>query len=189
MLAGDATGYVWGQRNERTEVPIENSRDRQTYYGGLNLYNQQFFIKPYPTGNGENTIAFLKDLQAAYPNKKLIILWDNARYHTGKEVKKYLNEVNGGITDEKDRKLNCYHFAPNAPDQNPVEDVWLRGSSRSDPLLGQSGQSLAGAPASDGAFEIAPRGLAALAAGIDDAGEQGHHPRSDPGAGPQTELA
>jgi hypothetical protein len=38
-----------------------------------------------------------------------------------------LNEVNEGITDEKDRKINCYHFAPNAPDQNPVEDVWLRG--------------------------------------------------------------
>ena len=80
MLAGDATGYVWGQRNERTEIPIENSRDRQTYYGGLNLYNQEFFIKPYPTGNGLNTIAFLKDLQAAYPKKKLIILWDNASY-------------------------------------------------------------------------------------------------------------
>ena len=127
LLAGDATGYVWGQRNERTEVPIENSRDRQTYYGGLNLYNQQFFIKPYPTGNGENTIAFLKDLQAAYRNKKLIILWDNASYHKGKEVQKYLNEVNEGITDEKDRKINCYPFAPNAPDQNPVEDVWLRG--------------------------------------------------------------
>ena len=127
LIAGDATGYVWGQRNERTEVPIENSRERQTYYGGLNLYNQQFFIKPYPTGNGENTVAFLKDLQAAYPNKKWIILWDNASYHTGKEVQKYLNEVNEGITDEKDRKINCYPFAPNAPDQNPVEDVWLRG--------------------------------------------------------------
>lgn len=129
LIAGDATGYVWGQRNERTEVPIENSRERQTYYGGLNLYNQQFFIKPYPTGNGENTIAFLKDLQAAYPNKKWIILLDNASYHTGKEVQKYLDEVNEGITNKKDQKINCYPFAPNAPDKNPVEDVWLRGKN------------------------------------------------------------
>ena len=129
LLAGDATGYVWGQRNERTEIPIKNIRDRQTYYGGLNLYNPQFFIKAYPKGNGDYTVSFLKDLQVAYPNKKLIILWDNARYHTGKEVKKYLNQVNKGITDEKDQKITCYHFAPNAPDQNPVEDIWLRGKS------------------------------------------------------------
>ena len=31
--------------------------------------------------------------------------------------------------------------------------------------------------------------MAALAAGVDDAGEQGHHPRADLGAGTQTELA
>ena len=79
--------------------------------------------------NGVNTIAFLKDLQAAYPKKKLIILWDNARYHTGKEVQKYLDEVNEGITNKKDQKINCYPFAPNAPDKNPVEDVWLRGKN------------------------------------------------------------
>ena len=35
--------------------------------------------------------------------------------------------MNEGIIDEKEWKINCYHFAPNAPDQNPVEDVWLRG--------------------------------------------------------------
>lgn len=86
-------------------------------------------MKPYPRGNGDHTVDFLKDLQTAYPNKKLIILWDNARYHRGKKVKKYLNEVNKKMTDEKDYKITCYHFAPNAPDQNPVEDVWLRGKS------------------------------------------------------------
>ncbi len=58
-----------------------------------------------------------------------MIIWDNARYHTGKAVRKYVNTVNEGIADEKDWKINCYHFAPNAPDQNPVEDVWLKGKN------------------------------------------------------------
>ena len=40
LLAGDATGYIWGQHNERTKTPVENDRERQTYYSGLNLYNQ-----------------------------------------------------------------------------------------------------------------------------------------------------
>ena len=127
LLSGDTTGYVWGRRNERTEVPIENAKERQTYYGALNLYNKDFVLRPSDRGNGENTVLFLQHLQALHPDKKLIILWDGARYHQSKEVKKYLDEVNEGIREEKNWKINCLLFAPNAPDQNPVEDVWLRG--------------------------------------------------------------
>ena len=47
---------------------------------------------------------------------------------------------------------------------------------------------MTGAPVDDGAFESAPRGHRALAAGVDDAGEQGHDPRADLDAGAQTEL-
>jgi transposase len=46
-----------------------------------------------------------------------------------KKSNNYLNEINEGITDEKDRIINCYSFTPNAPDQNPVEDVWPRGKN------------------------------------------------------------
>jgi transposase len=68
----------------------------------LNLYNKDFILRPHDRGNGENTVLFLKHLQALNPDKKLIILWDGARYHDGKEVKKYLDEVNEGIIEEKD---------------------------------------------------------------------------------------
>jgi transposase len=123
---GDTTGYVWGRRNEGTEVLIQNAKERQTYYGGLDLYNKTFVVAPYATGNGENTVLFLKHLQAINQDKRLIIIWDGARYHCCKEVKSYLNQVNEGL-EEKDWKITCLLFAPNAPDQNPVEDVWLKG--------------------------------------------------------------
>ena len=125
---GDTIGYVWGRRNERTEVPIENAKQRQTYYGVMNLSNQEVIVTPYERGNGENTVAFMKYLQALYPNKKLIIIWDGASYHDGQEVQAYLSQVNQGL-EEKDWKVTCLLFAPNAPDQNPVEDVWLQGKN------------------------------------------------------------
>jgi len=53
LVSGDTLGYVWGRRNERTEVPIENAQQRQTYYGVMNLDNQEFFLTPYERGNGE----------------------------------------------------------------------------------------------------------------------------------------
>lgn len=128
LLWGDTTGYVWGQRNERTEVPIQNIKDKQTYYGALDLYNKDFVLTPSVKGDGEHTVSFIKHLQALNPDKKLIIIWDGASYHCCDEVKAYLEEANKGC-EEKDWRVTCILFAPNAPDQNPVEDVWLRGKN------------------------------------------------------------
>ena len=126
FLWGDTTGYVWGRRNERTEVPIQNAKARQTYYGVLNLYNKDFILTPFDKGDGENTVFLIKQLQALNEGKKVIIIWDGATYHCCEEVQAYLDKVNRGL-EEKDWKITCMLFAPNAPDQNPVEDGWLRG--------------------------------------------------------------
>jgi transposase len=128
LVSGDTIGCVWGRRNERTEVPIENAKQRQTYYGVMNLYNQEFFLTPHERGNGENTVAFMKYLRALQPDKKIIILWDKASYHHSEEVRTYLNKANQGL-EEKDWTVTCLLFAPNAPDQNPVEEVWLQGKN------------------------------------------------------------
>jgi transposase len=128
LLAGDTIGHAWGRRNERTEVPIENSKQRQTYYGIINLYNREFIFIPYARGNEECTVSFKKDLQTLYPDKKLIMIWDRASYHQGKKVRVYLSQVNQRL-EEKDWKVTCLPFAPNAPDQNPVEEVWLQGKN------------------------------------------------------------
>jgi transposase len=127
-LWGDTTGYGWGRRNETTEVPIQNIKERQTYYGVLNLYNHDFMLAPYDRGDGENTVLFIKQLQALNPDKKLVIIGDGASYHGCEEVRAYLAKVNQGL-EQKDWKITCLLFAPNAPEQNPVEDVWLRGKN------------------------------------------------------------
>jgi len=128
LVWGDTIGYVWGRQNERTEVPITNVKQRQTYYGVMNLYNQEFILSPYEQGNGASTVSFLESLQVLYPDSKFIFLWDGARYHCSEEVQTYLTKVNQGL-DEKDWKVTCILFAPYAPDQNPVEDVWLQGKN------------------------------------------------------------
>ena len=128
LLGGDTTGYVWGRCNERTAVPIQNGKDKQTYYGVLNLYNKDFTLTPFDKGEGENTVLFIEQLQALNKGKQLVIIWDGAKYHCCKEVQAYLDKVNQGL-EEKDWRVTCILFAPNAPDQNPVEDVWLRGKN------------------------------------------------------------
>jgi len=82
---------VWGRRNEKTEVPIQNIKQRQTYYGALNLYHRDFILMPHKGGNGENTVAFIKHLQDLHQDKKLILIWDGASYHRSEKVRTYLN--------------------------------------------------------------------------------------------------
>ncbi len=62
LLWGDICGYVWGKKQERIEVPVINQRQKQTYYGALNLYTHKFLIKPFDQGNSQSTIAFLQYL-------------------------------------------------------------------------------------------------------------------------------
>ena len=121
-------GYVWGTRNERIEITIENERERQTYYGAVDLHDGEFLIRAYDRADSRNTVSFLKHLYKKCKTPKLMIIWDKARYHRYAEMRKYLEEINKGL-DEKDWKITCIFFEPNAPDQNPVEDIWLKGKN------------------------------------------------------------
>lgn len=75
---GDICGYIWGNTKERIEIPVINERQRQTYFGALNYYTQEFLIKPCNKGNSLNTIAFVKDLISQYPKSRIALIWDGA---------------------------------------------------------------------------------------------------------------
>lgn len=125
---GDVCGYVWGQRDHRIEVPLTNARERQTYYGALDVFTGEFLVHPYPAGKGIYTVAYLKWLQSQRPDQRLVLIWDGASYHKYAETRAYLAEVNAGLP-EADWKITCLLFAPHAPEQNPVEDAWLRAKT------------------------------------------------------------
>ena len=128
LLNIDICGYVWGKTNTRIEVPIKNEKDRQTYYGALNYQNQELTIQAYPAGNGTSTVKFIKYLQEKYSGKKIILIWDGASYHRFGEFRDYLAQINNELAPDQWR-VTCVLFAPNAPQQNPIEDVWLQAKN------------------------------------------------------------
>lgn len=127
---GDSTGYVWGRRGKRVEVPMMNERHSKTFYGALNLHSRDFHLQQHDWANMENTVKFLKWLrEEVYPQaKQIFIIWDGASFHKGKLVQEFLQSVNQGLKKSQ-WKLHCLLFAPNAPDQNPVEDCWLKAKN------------------------------------------------------------
>lgn len=108
-------------------LPIENIRERQTYYGALNVLTGWTVIWEAEAGNAEQTVAFLIYLRQCFQGRRMIVLWDGASYHRATLVQDYLWRVNGPACPEPNRRIQLIQFAPYAPAQNPMEDVWLAG--------------------------------------------------------------
>ncbi len=83
---------VFWEKEKRETIKIENERDRQTYYGALNIKTKEFIILPYNSGNGENTVAFVNELKKRHPQEKLMLIWDGASYHRGEKMRELLSE-------------------------------------------------------------------------------------------------
>ncbi len=126
LLWGDASGYGWSRRKERVDIEIKSLKARQTYYGALDYLTKQFVVREYEAGNETNTVAFLQYLQSLYAkDTRLVIVWDGVSYHRSTVVRQKLSQLNGGLAPEQ-WKMTCIRLAPNAPEQNPVEDIWLQ---------------------------------------------------------------
>lgn len=128
LLWGDTCGYVWSLIGKKVCVPMTNERKKQTFYGAVNYHTKEFEVMDYDTANSENTIKFIEHLRVKSCYNKIIIIWDGASYHQFKGIPDYLKQVNAGL-DRNDWKVTLILFAPYAPQQNPVEDIWLQGKN------------------------------------------------------------
>ena len=128
LIWGDACGQAWLKRGEKVSIPMSNFRQRQTYYGAVNVFSGDFFVFPEAKGNSECTIKFLDKLRKVCPAERILMIWDGAAYHRSEDIKEYLKKLNGELPEEN-RKLNLMRFASNAPEQNPAEAVWLKAKT------------------------------------------------------------
>ena len=80
------------------------------------------------SGEVKSTVKFAKHLQNEYKDKRMIFIWDGASYHKFGEFKEFLEEINNW-KKANEWPITCILFALNAPQQNPVEDVWLQGKN------------------------------------------------------------
>ena len=55
----------------------------------------------------------------------MAIFGDGTSHHNSQEFRELLKLINQEKPEEK-WWINCLKFAPNAPEQNPVEDIWLQ---------------------------------------------------------------
>ena len=123
VLFGDAVhptqqvqeAYGWIRKGTDKLIETTGARKRVNVMGAIDLETMKFNYKDFETINGAAAIAFLKEIERSYPKASRIhLIWDQAGYHTCKEVSDYL---------EKSR-IKVHYLPPRSPNLNPIERLW-----------------------------------------------------------------
>jgi transposase len=128
LKRGDVCVYVWGKTNTRVEVLMTNQRERKTYFGAFNNQTKQFFVREYGAGNSANTVLFVKYLQSLNTGARILIFWDGQVIINTPKCGNILAWLIR-MREKSEWLIRCELFAPNVPEQNPVEDIWLPGKN------------------------------------------------------------
>lgn len=120
LKGGDICGRGWADRKQRLDIKVKNYLDSKTYYGALDCQSGQMFLQSYATADTTSTIKFVQELIAQDPQSKILFIWDGASHHRSAEFREFLAQMNQG----DDWKVHCLRFAPYAPKENPIENVW-----------------------------------------------------------------
>jgi transposase len=118
----EETRRAWIKRGTKTIVKLERDKGQsQSYFGALNQKTGEHHLIELSWQDSAHTIAALQLLSKEYPNKKLCIIWDNAKWHKSQELREHLGK------GQSLEHIHLINFPPYAPDENPEEHVWKEG--------------------------------------------------------------
>ena len=86
----------------------------------MNCLTGEMILRSYSQANTLSTIKFVQELQSQHPEAKIVLIWDGASYHRWQELRNFLAQANRG----EEWNIDCLRFAPYAPEENPIENVW-----------------------------------------------------------------
>ncbi len=108
--------YVWSAKGVRPAVPTTGGHKSIKIFSVLNFLTGQVRHQEYTHYNSVTVIEFLTYVHTCFPNKRILLVWDNSRIHTSKMTNTYL---------QKNRDWLEIQWLPNYSHKlNPVEQLW-----------------------------------------------------------------
>lgn len=107
--------YGWIKKGQDKPIETTSARKRLNIMGALNLETMGFAWQDFETINAESAVCFLKIIERHYPDaQKIHLIWDQAGYHTAKEVQEFLQTS----------RIRVHYLPPRSPNLNPIERLW-----------------------------------------------------------------
>lgn len=110
---------AWLPRGRKTIIKVERKRKSQSFIGFLNLKTGEDLLYRLSWQKQDTIIPVLEQIVKQYPDKRICIIWDNARFHKGKKIRAKLSTTL--------KPIHLINLPPYAPDHNPQEHVWKYG--------------------------------------------------------------
>lgn len=113
---------LWLPKGKKTVIKVERKRKAQSFIGFFNLKTGEELLYRLSWQKQDTIIPVLEALVQKYPDKKICIIWDNARFHHGKKLKAKLSTTL--------KNIHLINLPAYAPDHNPQEHVWKYGKDK-----------------------------------------------------------
>ena len=109
--------FGWVKKGANPALKTTSGRGRVNIHGALNLENFDApFVAPI-TVDGQSAVQLLAKIEAGNPGKRTIhVIWDNALYHKGPDVRAFLSR--------KNCRIHLIQLPPYCPHLNPIERLW-----------------------------------------------------------------
>jgi len=104
-------GRCWARKGVRVSAPVNPNYQNFYAYSGVSPLTGDAFSLFLPWVNTEMMNLYLAEMSAFFPDKKIMLIWDQAGWHKSKSLK-----VPGNITLKS--------LPPYSPELNPTEKLW-----------------------------------------------------------------
>ena len=109
--------FGWVKQGSHPAVKTTAGRGRVNIHGALDLETFDApFVEP-TTVDGVSAAQLLAKIEARNPDKRIIhVIWDNAAYHKGPDVRAFLAR--------SECRIHLIQLPPYCPHLNPIERLW-----------------------------------------------------------------
>ena len=109
--------FGWVKKGTNPTLQTTSGRARVNIHGALSLETFDTpFVAPI-TVDGVSAVQLLAKIEARNPKKRIIhVIWDNAAYHKGPDVRAFLSR--------KNCRIHLIQLPPYCPHLNPIERLW-----------------------------------------------------------------
>ena len=109
-------GKTWAKKGKTPKIKVTGNKGGFCVTSAISPAGRMVFRIEKDTIHAKEHIDFLKQIIRQHPNRKIIVIEDNARPHIACEVKDF-------VKDNKN-KIAVYYLPTYSPDLNPDEKVW-----------------------------------------------------------------
>jgi transposase len=102
---------VWAEKGKPLEIKVKQGYKNFYIYSSVSPHTGDSFSLFMPEVNTEMMNVYLKELQKSFPDKKLMLIMDQAAWHKSDMLLEFEN-------------IQLKFLSPYSPELNPIEKLW-----------------------------------------------------------------